>query len=347
MPVISNATNVTVGVYAGDLKTTTPAEIPCLISILCADAEATDGRIKEYRDQAQKAAEEAKRAAEVLVSPTISVTEIDGGHRITISDMDGDESFDVMDGEGSSSGGGSLSPELVEFINTLKAEHDKDNYTGQMTGTFTPTGIGGTYEIGTTIEATYTWSFTKKIHTLKIDGKTQKDLTQTSATRKFVSADLGKADDTTDDTILLESASFSVLGVCTGPYGDEPASKTWTYKFQNKRYWGMAEAPTDENGELVTPDGDFIKKLKVGNTNGEFATDYKKSFNLKDSSSDKYIWYAYPSRLGAATFKMGGFRGGFTAPYTVLVTNSKGFTENYYLYRSAEKGVGTLDILVE
>lgn len=35
------------------------------------------------------------------VSPTIEVTEIDGGHRITIADVNGIQSFDVMDGGGS------------------------------------------------------------------------------------------------------------------------------------------------------------------------------------------------------------------------------------------------------
>ena len=33
------------------------------------------------------------------VSPTVKVTEIDGGHRVTITDADGPESFDVMNGQ--------------------------------------------------------------------------------------------------------------------------------------------------------------------------------------------------------------------------------------------------------
>ena len=32
-------------------------------------------------------------------SPTISISAIDGGHRITITDVDGTKIFDVMDGE--------------------------------------------------------------------------------------------------------------------------------------------------------------------------------------------------------------------------------------------------------
>lgn len=34
------------------------------------------------------------------VSPTISVEDIDGGHRVTIQDKDGAKSFEVLDGDG-------------------------------------------------------------------------------------------------------------------------------------------------------------------------------------------------------------------------------------------------------
>lgn len=33
-----------------------------------------------------------------VVSPTISISEIDGGHSVTITDVNGSQSFDVMDG---------------------------------------------------------------------------------------------------------------------------------------------------------------------------------------------------------------------------------------------------------
>lgn len=40
-------------------------------------------------------------------SPTIEVTDIDGGHRVTITDTKGKKTFDVMDGVGGGSGGSS------------------------------------------------------------------------------------------------------------------------------------------------------------------------------------------------------------------------------------------------
>ena len=63
VPIITNTTEVTVGVYAGDLSTTTPATIPCKKSILCGSNTATDGQAKEYRDEALIYAERAERAA--------------------------------------------------------------------------------------------------------------------------------------------------------------------------------------------------------------------------------------------------------------------------------------------
>lgn len=41
------------------------------------------------------------------ISPTVAVAEIEGGHRVTITDKDGAKSFDVMDGKDGTPGGGS------------------------------------------------------------------------------------------------------------------------------------------------------------------------------------------------------------------------------------------------
>ena len=73
VPIINDADEVTVGVYAGSLTTTTPASIPCEKSILCGTNTAQDEVVKPYEDQAITAAEEAKKAAEEATS---ALTEI-------------------------------------------------------------------------------------------------------------------------------------------------------------------------------------------------------------------------------------------------------------------------------
>lgn len=55
------------------------------------------------------------------VSPTLSVAEITGGHRVTITDVNGTQTFDVMDGrdgQNGADGSGVTEDRVVELINT-------------------------------------------------------------------------------------------------------------------------------------------------------------------------------------------------------------------------------------
>ena len=63
VPILTNTTSVTVGVYAGDISTTTPAFITCKRSILCYDLEINDGCIDGLTDEAVYAAYRAEVAA--------------------------------------------------------------------------------------------------------------------------------------------------------------------------------------------------------------------------------------------------------------------------------------------
>lgn len=81
-------------------------------------------------------------------SPTVTVTEITGGHRVTITDVNGDHTFDVMDGTG---GGSAVSPTVT--ITTITGGHrvtitDVDHPSGQsfdvMDGVDGTNGTNGT-----------------------------------------------------------------------------------------------------------------------------------------------------------------------------------------------------------
>lgn len=73
-------------------------------------------------------------------SPTVSVTDITGGHRVTITDKDGDKTFDVMDGEGgtggSAEGGGVCNCSEWEIINEVTT-------TEEVTGVTISTDLNG------------------------------------------------------------------------------------------------------------------------------------------------------------------------------------------------------------
>lgn len=74
-----------------------------LKSLIVHELQQIDAEVAKAVDEAlEKAIENGEFNG---VSPTISVTEIDGGHRVTITDVNGTQSFDVMDGEDGSGGG--------------------------------------------------------------------------------------------------------------------------------------------------------------------------------------------------------------------------------------------------
>ena len=126
IPVIQDARSLYVGVYAGDLHTTTPACISCVPSILCGNGIPADptpdvyaqimellGKISD--ESVAKAVTDALEQAKVSgefdgekgndgVSPAVSVAAITGGNRVTITDAEGAKTFDVMDGAQGASG---------------------------------------------------------------------------------------------------------------------------------------------------------------------------------------------------------------------------------------------------
>lgn len=63
-PMVQNTEQVSVGVYAGDLCTTTPAVIDCKKSILCSGVPASDEMREQYVDEAKAAADRAEDAAD-------------------------------------------------------------------------------------------------------------------------------------------------------------------------------------------------------------------------------------------------------------------------------------------
>jgi hypothetical protein len=65
-----------------------------------------------------------------------------------------------------------------------------------------------------------------------------------------------------------------------------------------------------------------------------------------NAGTNEYIYYSYPSRLGTATFTVGGFEGGFSLISTQTHINSLGFSESYYVYRSDNKSLGSTTVVV-
>lgn len=116
--------------------------------------------------------------------------------------------------------------------------------------------------------------------------------------------------------------------------GTDPTTSTITYYFYNKRFWGV-----------TTKASGYLESDVEGLAGSELSNSKAKTVTIAPGVTE-YILYAYPSRLGTATFWVGGFEGGFQSPESVVVVNSSGFSETYYVYRSTNLNLGSTEVTV-
>jgi len=151
---------------------------------------------------------------------------------------------------------------------------------------------------------------------------------------------------------LTMTSSFEgpTANVDVASYPASPGSKTWTLHstdgvdsdtknstiyFYNNRHWGVTSTASG-----------YVEGDIEGLAGSELSNSKAKTFTV-NAGAGEYILYCYPSRLGTATFTVGGFEGGFQSPETVSVTNASGYTENYYAYRSTNHSLGSTTVVVQ
>ena len=66
-----------------------------------------------------------------------------------------------------------------------------------------------------------------------------------------------------------------------------------------------------------------------------------------NAGAGEYIFYCVPSRLGACSFNVGGFDGGFSKVATVNFTNSDNYAENYDIYKSDNANLGNTNVTIK
>lgn len=123
----------------------------------------------------------------------------------------------------------------------------------------------------------------------------------------------------------------------TATDGSVSPTSAITYTFLNLRFWGVSA----NDGIAPAYDEAFVEGL----SNSELSNSGSKTFTLTAGPTE-YIIFASRTALGARTFTVNGFTGGFEAPQTVSVTNTAGFTENYYVYRSTNLNLGATTVVV-
>lgn len=117
--------------------------------------------------------------------------------------------------------------------------------------------------------------------------------------------------------------------------GSVSPTSTISYTFDNRVYWGVTTTTSGYVGSDVT-----------GLANNALTNSKARSFSITPTSG-QYILWASPTRLGAVTFTVGGFAGGFGTVAVVSVTNASGFTENYNVYRSVNPNLGTVSVVTQ
>jgi hypothetical protein len=138
--------------------------------------------------------------------------------------------------------------------------------------------------------------------------------------------------------VSTEAVSFPAVGgtqafTLAASKGSENATSSGTFSFWNRRFWGVSSTT------------DSYSEADIEALTNELSNSRGKTFTVT-AAAGEYILYSYPSRLGAATFTVGGFEGGFGSPETLSITNASGYTEDYYVYRSTNSGLGATTVVV-
>ena len=206
-----------------------------------------------------------------------------------------------------------LSP-LENEIDDLKSQIADLTYKAITITSFT--NNVGTVEIGSTVTSVdLSWAFSKTPKSVTLDN-VSKGIASTGESLTGLSI-------TGNKTWTLKATDER----------DAVATRTTSISFLNGVYYGVAQVPSSYNSAFVLG---LTKVLRGSKLN---------SFNV-DAGAGQYIYYCIPERFGTASFKVGGFDGGFSLVALISFTNIKGYTENYYIYKSDNANLGSTAVSV-
>ena len=172
---------------------------------------------------------------------------------------------------------------------------------------------GGTFEMGTTISApiTFTWTTNKNIKSQTLTGCTLADESVRTATYN--------TNVTSDKTFTLSVSD-----------GENSASSSVSYKFLNNVFWGSAST-------VETYDSAFIRALSNKKLTSTVKGTY--SFNI---ASGEYGFWAVPSNMTISSVWIGGFEVTVDDLGIVSYTNAQGYIRDYRIYKTGKSGLGTI-----
>ena len=169
-------------------------------------------------------------------------------------------------------------------------------------------------QMGSTVSPKLTWNYTHS--TIKSQTINNEAIENTLRTKTFTGV-------TTTTTYTLAATSNS----------DVKKSKSATITFANGVYYGKSTTSTYDSALINS----LTKQLS--NSKGRTIT--------VNAGAGEYIFYCIPSRLGACSFNVGGFDGGFSKVATIEFTNSDSYAENYDIYKSDNANLGNTNVTIK
>ena len=115
----------------------------------------------------------------------------------------------------------------------------------------------------------------------------------------------------------------------TASDGQNTVTKSVTVSFANYIYYGAAANLNNVTSLTKTLSNKKTRTITV------------------DAGAGEYIIYALPIRLGEVVFYVSNFEGGFEPAEEMILTNSGGYQEPYYVYRSTRANLGLTEVEVK
>lgn len=134
----------------------------------------------------------------------------------------------------------------------------------------------------------------------------------------------------TDRTYVILPVSTNTTMTLSANDEKSTITRSSSIQFLNGRYWGTSNNTTLDNALILS----LSKEL----------TEYRNKTFTVNADPNQYIYYSYPKRLGKCKFSVGGFEGGFEENF-ISFTNSKGYIEDYYIYKSTNHSLGNTTVI--
>ena len=222
---------------------------------------------------------------------------------------------------GSGGEGGSGNAEDIEYINgdvsNVKEALDKLLYTPPSINSFSANPPAVDYDVGNAQgPITFSWVPNKAI--------TSQSLTDIG--------DIPVSDRSAQYNSIISSDKTFTLTISDGK---QSASRSLTYRFMHRAYWGASTAPASYTGAFISSLSD--SRLTTTRTGTVRVT----------AGAGQYIYYCFPASWGTPTFNVGGFDGGFELVDTLSFTNNYGITTTYVIWKSDNPNLDSVTILIK